>query len=105
MQVRRFIIQCKARGKNIGPKDVPDILDSLYHYHADGYLLAASRQVTSSLVDRLDDMRRRRDFDTDWWTRKEIEDRLKRNPDISSNYPDLFRKVNLLKMLLAIFCK
>jgi hypothetical protein len=106
MQVRRFIVQCKARSRNIGPGDMPEIMDSLYHYHAGGYLLAVSRQVTSSLVDRLDDMRRRRDFDTDWWTRKEIEDRLKRNPDISANYSDLFRRVNLsgavLRRCLAV---
>lgn len=91
MQMRRFIVQCKARSRNIGARDAPDIMEALYHYHADGYLLAVSRQVTSSLIDRLDDMRRRRDFDTDWWTRKEIEDRLKRNPDISASYSDLFR--------------
>lgn len=93
MQVRRFIVQRKARARNVGPKDVPDITDSLYHYGADGYLLAVSRQITSSLVDRLDGMRYRRSFDTDWWTRIEIEDRLKRNPDIASSYSDLFRKL------------
>jgi hypothetical protein len=82
-------VQCKALMKNVGLSDVRDIRDSLDHYDSDGFLLVASRQITSSLFDRLDQMRRRGDYDVEWWTRAEIEDRLRRNLEMAARFTDL----------------
>lgn len=89
---RQFLVQCKALARNVGMRDVPDIISTLYHHRADGYLLVASRMISNTLLTRLEDMRRRGDYDAEWWTRAEIEHRLRQHPDLVARYSDLVRR-------------
>ncbi|MGP3967388.1 restriction endonuclease [Streptomyces sp. 6N223] len=86
---RRVIIQCKASAKSVGKSKIPDVRDIIEHHDAQGYLLAASNEVGVTASDFLIRLRERGDYFTDWWGRNEIEDRLRRNPDIAGRYRDI----------------
>ncbi|MGW6236838.1 restriction endonuclease [Streptomyces sp. NPDC055094] len=92
---RRIIVQCKALSKSVGKSKIPDVRDMLEHYDAQGYLLAASGDVGTTAIDYLLGLRTRGDFFTDWWGRHEIEDRLRRNPDVANRYPDMVNRVTM----------
>jgi hypothetical protein len=86
---RRVIVQCKAYSKSVGKSDVRDIRDTVDHHEATGYFLAVSSQITTTLTDHLDTLRRRGDIWVDWWTRSELEERLSRHQDIARKYPNV----------------
>ncbi|WP_435220685.1 restriction endonuclease [Streptomyces sp. Tue6028] len=89
---RRIIIQCKARKRSVGRSDLGGgILDTLFMYHAEGYFLATSSQPAVAVIDLLEEVRRRGDYFTGWWGRTEIEQRLRRNPQILKRYADIVR--------------
>lgn len=87
---RRVIIQCKARKRSVGRSDLGGgILDTLFMYHAEGYFLATSSQPAVAAIDLLEEIRRRGDYFTGWWGRAEIEQRLRRNPQVLKRYADI----------------
>ena len=86
---KNIIVQCKAYNKNVGANDVINIRDTIEHYDADGYWLVVSKDVTRSLYDRLDKMRKKGDYWIDWWGKTEIEQQLRRNLHIVNKYPDI----------------
>ncbi|MFF1499520.1 restriction endonuclease [Streptomyces sp. NPDC058316] len=89
---RRIIIQCKARKRSVGRSDLGGgILDTLFMYHAEGYFLATSSQPAVAVIDLLEEVRRRGDYFTGWWGRAEIEQRLRRNPQVLKRYADIVR--------------
>lgn len=81
----RLVVQCKAYSKSVSKSNVQDIRDTIDRHKADGYLLVVSSTLTTSLFDYLDDLRSR-NLRVDWWTRIEIEDRIRRNPDILKRF-------------------
>lgn len=87
--LRRVIVQCKAYGKSVGKSDVRDIRDTVEHHEASGYFLAVSSQITTTLTDHLDLLRRRGKIWVDWWTRNELEERLSKHQDIAHKYPNI----------------
>lgn len=89
--LRTIIVQCKAYSQSVGKSHVRDIRDVVEHYGATGYFLAVSSQITTSLTDHLDSLRRRGTIWCDWWTRSEIEERLSRHQDIAHKYPSVLR--------------
>lgn len=91
-EVVPVIAQVKAKSSAVGKSDVPDIVDTIEEHDASGYFLAVSGRLTAPLVDRLDSLRRKRRFEViEWWERPQIEDQLRRTPDILARYPDLVR--------------
>ncbi|MEO3861866.1 hypothetical protein [Acrocarpospora sp. B8E8] len=91
---RRVIIQCKARKRSVGRSDLGGgILDTLFKYQAEGYFLVVSSQPAVAVIDLLDEVGRRGDYVTGWWGRTEIEQRLRRNPQILKRYADIVRPV------------
>jgi hypothetical protein len=89
---RSFIVQCKAKMKTVGVSDVHDLLTTMYQHHADGYMLVVSQRISGSLLTRLEDIRRRGDYDAEWWTRAELEDRLREHPDLAARYRDIVQR-------------
>lgn len=89
--VRRVIIQCKGGKSSISKKMVQDIYDMLKHHKAQGYFLAVASQLRTSLFDFLDQMRLEGEFWIDWWTKSEIEDKLREHPDIAAKYPTIIK--------------
>ncbi|AYA16299.1 hypothetical protein DCW30_27690 [Streptomyces alfalfae] len=91
---RRVIIQCKARKRSVGRSDLGGgILDTLFMYRAEGYFLAASSQPAVATIDLLDEIAQRGDYFTGWWGRAEIEQRLRRNPQVLRRYVDIVQPV------------
>ncbi|MET9950556.1 restriction endonuclease [Streptomyces sp. NPDC006339] len=91
---RRVIIQCKARKRSVGRSDLGGgILDTLFMYKAEGYFLATSSQPAVATIDLLDEIAQRGDYFTGWWGRTEIEQRLRRNPQVLRRYADIVQPV------------
>jgi hypothetical protein len=86
---RRVIVQCKAYSKSVGKSEVRDIRDTIDHHQATGYFLAVSSQITTTLTDHLDSLRRRGNIWVDWWTRSELEERLSKHRDIAQKYQNV----------------
>ncbi|WP_147382349.1 hypothetical protein [Mycobacteroides abscessus] len=85
----RVVGQCKVRRGAVSKVDVPDILDTLTRHNAVGFFLAVSTYVTSDLANWLDGERAKSPEAYEWWTRVEIEDRLRRNPGIAARFSDV----------------
>jgi hypothetical protein len=87
----RIVGQCKvaSNGRSVGSHRVLDVLDTIVRHSADGYLLAVSTELSSSVVDKLDRYRREGRGYIEWWTRLEIEQRLRQHRDIADRYHDL----------------
>ena len=84
----RVIAQVKSRSKTIGKRDVQDIRDTLEHHEAEGFLLIALPRISAALVDHLDKLKKTT-VRTEWWEFRNIEERLRRHPDIARRYPQL----------------
>jgi hypothetical protein len=85
---RRILIQVKTRAKSVGKSDVRDVRDTIEWNSASGYLLIAYPVITEPLVRYLESLRGR-GFWIDWWSKQEIESRLRGHPEIVSRFPDL----------------
>ena len=62
-------------------------------YKAEGYFLATSSQPAVATIDLLDEIAQRGDYFTGWWGRTEIEQRLRRNPQVLRRYADIVQPV------------
>jgi len=85
-KIRNVIVQCKAYNKAVNKSDVTDIRDTVEHYGADGYFLVVASRLTSPLTTHLDRMRQEGKLWVDWWTRNEIEERLRLNRGIAAKF-------------------
>ena len=92
----RVIVQVKSRKRPLGKADVQDIRDTIEHYEADGYILIAHPGITSGLFDHLETLRTRTDkyIRINWWEAHDLENRLRRHPDIIGRYPNLLEPDN-----------
>ena len=86
----KVIIQCKAYKNGVSKSDVTDIRDTVEYRDYDGYFLAVSSYTKKSLSDHLDKIKRDNKIWIDWWSRDEIEERIKNNEDLLYKYSDLF---------------
>jgi Restriction endonuclease len=89
---RRVIVQCKALRSSVGKSHVQDVHDTVHRHGCTGYFLAVSSQLTVSLTRFMEGLRNSTDLWADWWTRSEIEDRLRRYPEIATRYGDVVRR-------------
>ena len=87
-RIIRVIAQVKLSSRTIGKTHVRDIRDTLDHYDADGFLLVAHSRISSGLVDHLDKLRMTI-ARVDWWEAVDLEERLRRHPDIAQRYDQL----------------
>lgn len=85
----RVIAQVKSRSKTVGKSDVQDVRDTLEHHRADAFLLIAHPRISTALVDYIEGLRERTCHFTDWLDAKDIEERLRRHPDLARRYPSL----------------
>ncbi|MBP2836921.1 restriction endonuclease [Dickeya parazeae] len=88
IQRRKVVVQCKAWKKNIGKNDIPSIRDTLDRFDAQGMLVIVSKNITRSLFDHIEVLRRKGIW-ADFWDRDHIEKILDDNPDIISKYNDI----------------
>ncbi|MFE3526987.1 restriction endonuclease [Streptomyces sp. NPDC059161] len=83
------VVQCKAMASTVGVSDVREIRDVIEDAGAQGFLLVTSSRVSSALTSRLDAIRDKNGFHTDWWDRHQLEVLLRRNPHIVRRYPSI----------------
>ncbi len=65
-RVRRVLIQCKAFKGSVGKSKVQDIRDTVEHHNAQGYFLAVSSQISTTLTDHLLKLKDEGKFWIDW---------------------------------------
>lgn len=93
-RVGKMIIQCKtnlskSKKKSIGVNDV-QLADTIYFYEPDGYMLVVNTQITKDLTEKLEKAKSRSNLDcTDWWNSFDIEERLRKHPDIQFRYKSI----------------
>ena len=86
---RKVIVQCKAFKQAINRAKIGDIPGTADLHDAGGYLLVAFPHLTPSAIDYLTKVPAKRQIWADWWTKPEIEDRLRKNLDIAARFADL----------------
>lgn len=85
---RRTIIQVKTRKGTVGKSHVRDVRDTIERHNATGYFLIAFPGLSNDLVNYLKTLTRQ-GYWIDWWSRQQIEDRLRRQPHIVARFNDL----------------
>lgn len=93
MERQQVVIQCKAFTKSVNLSNLPDVAQVLDLHDASGYLVVAYPQVTPQVVDYLTRVPKKRGFWADWWTKAELEEKLRANVDIARRFPDLLTVV------------
>lgn len=88
------VVQCKATASTVGVSDVREIRDVIEDAGAQGFLLITSSRVSSALTSRLDTIRDKNGFHTDWWDRHQLEVLLRRNPHIVRRYPSIVQPIS-----------
>jgi hypothetical protein len=88
------IIQCKVRSRAVSKSDVLDVRDTIERHGAGGYFLAVSSHLSERLVAYFEAIARRSNTFVEWWNRDEIEDELRRNPDIASRSTEIVTPVS-----------
>lgn len=88
---KRVVVQCKSSTRSVGKDKVQDIYDTVKRYDSQGYFLAVSSYTARSLTEFLEKMRNDGEYWVDWWTRNEIEDKLRTNPDLVTKYSGVIR--------------
>lgn len=86
---RRIVAQCKAYKGGVSKSAVTDIRDTIDHHDAHGYFLAVSSHITRNLTEHLEKLRNGGKYWVDWWTRSEIEDRLRANRDLIGRFANI----------------
>lgn len=90
---KTIIVQCKAYQKSVNKSNVIDIRDTIEMYNAAGYMLAVSSNITTPLIDHLCKLKEK--YDVDWWTEREIFQRLRQYPILLNRYSDIIQMKNL----------
>ncbi|NCG53446.1 restriction endonuclease [Serratia fonticola] len=90
----KMIVQCKTNLKSskkssVGKSDV-DVAGTIFDYRPDGYMLVVNTQITRDLTEMLERQKDRGEQNTiRWWNAFDIEDRLRKYPDILARYRHL----------------
>ncbi|MET4448503.1 hypothetical protein ABIB75_006813 [Bradyrhizobium sp. GM2.2] len=81
---RNIVVQVKVRQRGVNRGDLPGLRDTLEHYRCDGLLIVGYPRITVPLMNHLDELRRKGGWWVDWWGRSELEERLRRHPELAA---------------------
>ena len=87
---RKLVVQVKGKCGTVGKAQVRDVRDTLERHRAEGFFLVAVPRVSGGLIGYLETLREQ-GYWVDWWSRVEVEDRLRRRPHIAARFSDLVR--------------
>lgn len=90
-RLRRVAVQAKSNKMPVSRSDITGVYDTMRHYRVDGYLLVVRSRLTVPLVDLLDDIRTTHGLFAEWWEEWDVEDRIRKNPDLLERYKDIVR--------------
>jgi DNA polymerase III epsilon subunit-like protein len=85
-----ILAQVKTRRRTIGKSDVRDVRDTIERHAAAGFLLIGYPQFSGDLINYLETLRHRGES-IEWWSRKQLEERLRKNLNIAARYSDVVR--------------
>jgi len=94
IEIGRMIVQCKtnlnsSKRSSIGKSDV-DIPNTIFDYRPDGYMLVVNTQITRDLTEMLERQKERKEQNRIvWWNSFDLEERLRKNPDILVRYKNI----------------
>jgi hypothetical protein len=88
-RVRRVVVQCKSDATRVGVSRVTGIGDAIEYHGSTGYLLVVRSGPTAALIERLDRLRAAGSRWIDWWTRDDLENRLRRHPHLLERFSDI----------------
>ena len=94
VQIGKMIIQCKtnlstSKKSSVGKSDV-DVADTIFDYRPDGYMLVVNTQITRDLTEMLERQKERKEQNAVlWWNSFDVEERLRKHPDILARYKNL----------------
>ena len=94
IQIGKMIVQCKtnlnsSKRSSIRKSDV-DIANTIFDYRPDGYMLVVNTQITRDLTEMLERQKDRKEQNRIlWWNSFDLEERLRKNPDILARYNDI----------------
>lgn len=89
--IGNILVQCKAYTRSVGKDKVNDIRDLIDMHSSNGYLLVVSSSITKTLLEYLKKLRGKGEHWVDWWTRHELEDKLRKNLDILHRFNDIVK--------------
>ncbi|HAS8124521.1 TPA: hypothetical protein I7665_20760, partial [Vibrio vulnificus] len=93
LQISKYLVQCKLTSKTLGIPKGMGPFEALYLGDYSGYLLITNSTLSSDHTALLEKLRSDPKFEADWWTKVEIEERLKSNMDLMYKYSDLVKIV------------
>ncbi len=94
IQIGKMIVQCKtnlstSKKSSVGKADV-DVADTIFDYRPDGYMLVVNTQITRDLTEMLERQKDRKEQNSIvWWNSFDVEERLRKHPDILARYNNL----------------
>lgn len=94
IKIGKMIVQCKtnlstSKKSSVGKADV-DVADTIFDYRPEGYMLVVNTQITRDLTEMLERQKDRKEQNSIvWWNSFDVEERLRKNPDILSRYKNL----------------
>ncbi len=95
LDYKKMIVQCKtnltsSKKQSIGKSDV-NIIDTIYDYNPDGYILVTNTQITTRLTEHLERIEEKEKIYIDWWNKEDIEERLLKYPDLVHKYSSIIQ--------------
>lgn len=94
LKIGKMIVQCKtnlnsSKKTSVGRSDV-DMVNTIFDYRPNGYMLVVNTQATRDLTEMLERQKDRNEQDKIlWWNSNEVEDRLRKHPDIQARYRNI----------------
>lgn len=89
IHITKYVVQCKYANGTLGIPNGAGPYEVLYLGDYLGYFLITNSTISSSLTSLLEKIRSDKKYTADWWTRDEVEGRLKTHPDLLEKYSDL----------------
>ncbi len=95
LDYKKMIVQCKtnlasSKKQSIGKSDV-NIIDTIYDYNPDGYILVTNTQITTRLTEHLERIEEKEKIYIDWWNKEDIEERLIKYPELINKYSNIIQ--------------
>ncbi len=89
---QRIVGQCEVRRGGVSKAHVPDIIDTVARHNADSYFLAVATHITNDVTCWLEDRGNAAEGWWIWWTRVDLEDRLRRHPCVLTRFADVVKQ-------------
>jgi hypothetical protein len=111
---KKYVVQCKHfahSGKSVGVAHIHDVIDTITQQNANGYLLVTSTDITSSLKEKLEFLKKNSNaISIEYWDKISLEKMLMQHPALVTKYfPTRFNRIKItipkFKSKKSRYCK